>query len=53
MKVAGGANMEMSSTTNVTNIKKANVAPASFVIPKDYKKTANPVEKMMGASAPQ
>jgi hypothetical protein len=53
MKVAGGANMEMTSTTNVTNIKKANVAPASFEVPKDYKKTQNPVEKMMGASAPQ
>lgn len=46
----GGSLIEMSSTTNVTNVKKTNVAPSLFVVPADYRKTASPVEKMMGGS---
>lgn len=46
MKVTGGASMELMSTTDVTNVKKTNVAPALFEIPKDYKKTENPLQKM-------
>jgi hypothetical protein len=47
MKVTGPANMEMTSTTMVTNLKKATVAPALFEIPKDFKKTESPLDKMM------
>jgi len=50
MKVAqgGGTMIEMSSTTNVTNVKTKPVAPATFVVPADYRKTASPVQRMMG-----
>jgi len=50
MKVGQGAGslIEMTSTTNVTNVRKTNVAPSLFVVPADYKKIASPVEKMMG-----
>ena len=53
MKVGqgGGTLIQMSSTTNVTNVQKTNVVPAQFVVPADYKKTASPVEKLMGGSA--
>jgi len=47
MKVTGPASMEMTSTTTVSNVKKATVAPAQFEIPKDYKKTESPLDKMM------
>lgn len=49
MKVAqGGSTMiEMTSTTTVTKVKNAAVAPAMFTVPPDYKKVASPVEKMM------
>jgi Domain of unknown function (DUF4412) len=50
MKVGqgSGALIEMSSTTNVTNVQKTNVAAAQFVVPGDYKKTASPMDRMMG-----
>jgi len=42
----GAANMEMTSTTSVTNVKTKAIAPALFTIPADYKKTQNPLEKI-------
>lgn len=48
MKVAqgGGTMIQLSSTTNVTNVKTKAVTPATFVVPADYKKTKSPMERM-------
>jgi len=45
-QTGGAANMQMTTTTSVTNVKTQAIAPALFTIPPDYKKTENPVEKM-------
>jgi hypothetical protein len=50
IKVTQGTSpaMEMRSTTNITNVKKATTPASLFVVPADYRKMASPLEKMMG-----
>lgn len=43
----GSTMIEMTSTTNVSNVKTASLAPAMFAVPAGYRKVASPVEKLM------
>ena len=47
MNQNGGMNMDIKTTTTVSDIQKKSVPASEFVVPTGYSKTDSPIEKMM------